>query len=137
MRMFPPGNVACSELRECKRLSVCLLEDRSSSHPWTSSCCADGRDFIGTATGVCNSIAHGMHGPWCILIPSCVACTVPGALIPLRATCSRTLSGPVRVQTPGEPEPDPKSGSIGVRFGVCKNVRTGPKVRFEVRRNVP
>ena len=39
-----------------------------------------------------------------------------------------SISGLVQVQTLGEPEPDVKSGSAGVRFRVHENVRTGPKV---------
>jgi hypothetical protein len=46
-------------------------------------------------------------------------------------------SGLVQVQNPCEPELDLGSSSIGFRFKVHKNSRTGPEVWFKVQGNLP
>jgi len=55
----------------------------------------------------------------------------------VRTTYSLIPSGSVQVHWGSEPEPDRKSGSIQFRFKVQENMRTGPKVRFSVRENIP
>jgi len=52
-------------------------------------------------------------------------------------TCSLIPSGSVQVLWGSEPELDRKSSSIQFRFRVRENVRTGPKVRFSVWKNMP